>query len=181
MDSEPGKARWLVKGSPEEMPHIGVSNYREGAIFGVSPCVYLHVLSFLINSCFTISHLYVEIYFNTAGRPGPCHWSLIPGPWWFSGEDSAFPPPWSWLLSLAGNQSCASSCYKPRSPEISSTWLILFSKRKCLLQSFLSIPVWSIFWNKKTGPITVPMKAFPLLSNTCPIKHTSSTWLARLL
>ena len=37
MDSEPDKTRWLVKGSPEEMPHVGDSNYHEGVIFRASP------------------------------------------------------------------------------------------------------------------------------------------------
>ena len=129
-------------------------------------------------SCFTISHIYVEIYFNTAGRPGPRHWSLVPGPWWVSGQDSAFPPA-SVLTSVSGQKpKPASRFYKPRSPEISSMWFILFSKRKCLFQSFLSIPVWSIFL--KNWPYHCPNESCPLLSNTCPIKHTSSTWLARL-
>ena len=45
-DSEPGKARWLAKGNPEEMPHISKSNYHGSMTLWAHPCVYPHVLFF---------------------------------------------------------------------------------------------------------------------------------------
>ena len=36
-DSGPGKARWLVKGNQEEIPHMSDSNYHEGVTLSLSP------------------------------------------------------------------------------------------------------------------------------------------------
>ena len=82
-DSEPGKARWLAKGNPEEMPHVRDSNYHEGATLSLSPpvCAYSHVLFFPLINTFLVSLLFclfVEIYLSLA-------LPLATGPWWSSG------------------------------------------------------------------------------------------------
>ena len=76
MDSESGKARWLVKGNPAEMPHISDSNYQEGTTLSEPAHVSIHTYSFSPSkhfTCFTTFQLYVEIYFYTADGLGPCH------------------------------------------------------------------------------------------------------------
>ena len=46
MDSEPGKARWLAKGNPEEMPPKSDSNYTEGMTLSESIYVSIHMYPF---------------------------------------------------------------------------------------------------------------------------------------
>ena len=46
MDSEPGEARGLAKGDPEEVPHISDSNYHEGMILFRLTCVSNHMYSY---------------------------------------------------------------------------------------------------------------------------------------
>ena len=80
-DSEPGKARWLAKGNPEEMPRISKSNYHESMTLWAHPCVYPHVLFFFFLNehftGFTTYCAYVEIHFCKIKGPGPCHWPLV--------------------------------------------------------------------------------------------------------
>ena len=77
MNSEPGKARWLAKGSLEEMPHKSDSNYHEGKTLWAHLGVHPHI-SFLppnmYFSCFSTFCLNMEIYFHTANRSEPCQW-----------------------------------------------------------------------------------------------------------
>ena len=74
--------KWLAKWSPEEMYHKRYSNYYEGVTLSLSLPVHLSTHTILISNqhftCFPTFHLYVEIHFYTAGRPGPCHWPLVP-------------------------------------------------------------------------------------------------------
>ena len=77
------QTRWLARGSHKEMCNINDSNYHEHVILSESAHVSLftHTL-FPPNkhfTCFTTFHLYVEIHFYKAIRPGPCHWLLVPG------------------------------------------------------------------------------------------------------
>ena len=82
-DSEPGKASWLAKGNPEEMPNISDSNYHEGTTLSLwgRLCVYPHVLFFLLIN--TLFHYFPFLCGNSLSakpyRPGPCHWPLFPG------------------------------------------------------------------------------------------------------
>ena len=64
------------------MYHKRHSNDYKGVTLSLSlpVCLATHIV--LISNqhftCFTPFHLYVEIHFYTAGRPGPCHWPLVP-------------------------------------------------------------------------------------------------------
>ena len=66
------------------MYHKRHSNDYKGVTLSLSlpVCLATHIV--LISNqhftCFTPFHLYVEIHFYTAGRPGPCHWPLVPSP-----------------------------------------------------------------------------------------------------
>ena len=57
MDSEPGKARWLAKGNPEEMPHKSDSNHCKGTSLSLWAClwVYPNILFFLIMNTLLVS------------------------------------------------------------------------------------------------------------------------------
>ena len=54
----------------------------EGVTLSLRLPVHLSTHTILISNqhftCFPTFHLYVEIHFYTAGRPGPCHWPLVP-------------------------------------------------------------------------------------------------------
>ena len=68
------------------MFHKRYSDDDKGVTLSLSLPVCLATHTVLISNqhftCFTPFHLYVEIHFYTAGRPGPCHWPLVP-----SGQD----------------------------------------------------------------------------------------------
>ena len=56
-DSEPGKARWFVKGNPEGMPHKSNLNHHEGSTLSEPACVSSTCTLFPLNkyfTCFTI-------------------------------------------------------------------------------------------------------------------------------
>ena len=84
MYSEPGKARWLIKGNTEEIPHISDSNYHKGETLSLSPpmCVYSHVLFFLLINTLLVSLLSVSLWkFISTKLMGQglvtAHWSLV--------------------------------------------------------------------------------------------------------
>ena len=116
-NSEPGKARWLAKGKPEEMPHKSDSNYNEGATLPLSPPICLSTRTLFPPNkhytCFTALCLSVEIHFYPADGPGSCHWPLV---YWlgFSALTAV-----AWLQSLARNRNPTSSHCRPRPSEIS--------------------------------------------------------------
>ena len=82
-DSEPGKARWLAKRNPEEMPHKSDSNYPEGATLSLSLHMHLSTWTLFLPTkhftCFTTFCLYVQIPFCTGDRSQSCHWPLVLG------------------------------------------------------------------------------------------------------
>ena len=80
-DSEQGKARWLAKGSLEELPHKSDLSYHEGATLSLSPPVCLSTRNlFPPNKHFaSLLSVFVGIHFCKAKGPGPCQWSLVTG------------------------------------------------------------------------------------------------------
>ena len=128
--SEPGKARWLAKGNPEEMPRISDSNYHEGMAISLSPPVCLSTCTlFPPNKCFTwftTFHFFVEIHFLQSHMGQglvTCCWSLVV--WWL--EFSSLTAP-AWLQSLAGNWKPAANHCRRRPPVISINWIASHSK-----------------------------------------------------
>ena len=117
-ETGPGKARWLAKGNPEEMPHIRDSNYHRNATLSLSPPVCLSTRTpFPPNkhfTCFTTFHFFVEIHFLQS-RTGQ---GLVMGHEWLG--LSALPAA-AWLQSLAGTRSPASSRCTARPPENKAT------------------------------------------------------------
>ena len=81
----PGKARWLVTGNLEEMPHISDLDYHEGTTHSPSLLMCLSTCTlFPSNKHFTCSlHLYTislwKFIFFKAKRPGPLSLVTVPG------------------------------------------------------------------------------------------------------
>ena len=91
MCSEPGKAKWLVKGNPEEMSHKRMqtkkkkkkkdANYHEGTILQVHPYVYPYILFFFLINTLLVSLLpiFVEDHFYEAKGPRALSLATVPG------------------------------------------------------------------------------------------------------
>ena len=82
-DSEPGKARWMAKGNPEETPHKRDSNSCEGMTLSPSMCLSTCALFLLINN-FLPSLLSISMRkFTSTHLMGQGlatgHWSLVTG------------------------------------------------------------------------------------------------------
>ena len=80
--SEPDKARWLVKGNPEEMPHKTDSNYHEAVTLSLwsCPCIYPHALFFFqINSLLvSLFSIFVGILWGHFLQPGLSQLQYLP-------------------------------------------------------------------------------------------------------
>ena len=113
-DSEPGKARKLVKRNLEDRPYRSESNHQKSATLSEPIHVSIQTYCILFSpnkyfSCFTTFHLYVEIHFYTA-----CHCKLVPGG--LVARIQHFP--WHCLTSNSGWQ--LKSCFKLLQAE--ATW-----------------------------------------------------------
>ena len=71
-DSEPGKARWLVKRNPEESPHESDSNDRACGTLSEPVCVSIHGYFTLFppnKHCASLLFVFVGILFRIAKEP----------------------------------------------------------------------------------------------------------------
>ena len=110
-DSEPGKARWLVKRNPEESPHESDSNDRACGTLSEPVCVSIHGYFTLFppNKHFaSLLFVFVGILFRIAKEPSLLMALIL--------HASCHYP-----TSVSGNRSPASSCFKLRPPEIKVT------------------------------------------------------------
>ena len=118
----PGKARWLVTGNLEEMPHISDLDYHEGTTPSPSLLMCLSTCTlFPSNKHFTCSlHLYTislwKFIFFKAKRPGPLSLVTVPG-----GLEARVQYSQPDFNLWPRNQNPASSYCQLRPPEI-STW-----------------------------------------------------------
>ena len=162
-DSEPGKARWLAKGNPEEMPHERDSIYHEGANLSLSPpvCLSTHtVCFFLLINTLLASLLSISMWkFISTQLMGQGlvtgHWSLVV--WWLGfGTLTATARP----QFLARNWNPVLSCCRPRPPEkviAPSPW-VLVCTRLCVYPPRVE-PLFSpVLW-KSCNQIPLAFKA----------------------
>ena len=89
-DLEPGEARWLAKGNPEEMSPKSDSNHHEGTLWGL--CTPTVLIFLLINTLLVaLQSVSRRKFTSTWWRARAL--SLTAGPWWSSGYDSALSLP----------------------------------------------------------------------------------------
>ena len=121
-DLEPGKARWLAKGNPEDMPDKCDSDDHEGATLSPPVCLSTRTL-FPPNkhfTCFTTFRLCENSLLHSWWARAL---SLVPGPWsllvWWLGFSTLAAA--ARTQSQAGNRNPASSHCRLRPPEISTS------------------------------------------------------------
>ena len=117
-DSEPGKARWLARGNPEEMPRISDLHYHEGMTLSPPMGVCSHVLFFLLINPWLVSLLLISLLRFIS--PKQTRQGLVPGHWpsWSGGQDSVLSLLWPDFPLWLWNWDPASSRCRPRPPEI---------------------------------------------------------------